>query len=147
MNGPETLSEREVIARTLWAEARGEADDRATPGHDGMTAVACVIANRMRKPRWWGGPGARSVCLKPWQFSCWNPGDPNRAKLLAVSERDPLLAEALRIADGLLSGTLADVTQGADHYCTRAVAAATAWTRGRKPTVTIGNHLFFQLET
>jgi spore germination cell wall hydrolase CwlJ-like protein len=57
-----------VLARTLWAEARSQ-------GGEGMHAVANVILNRAAQPDWWG-KDIRSVCLAPYQFSCWNENDP-----------------------------------------------------------------------
>lgn len=131
-----SMPAREVIARTLWAEARGE-------GRTGMLAVACVIQNRARHPRWWGGTPV-SVCLKPYQFSCWLPDDPNRQKLLAVTQTDSAFQAALSIADALLAGRLTDVTNGADHY--HSVGVAPAWSDGKTPVATIGNHRFFRLE-
>lgn len=133
---PNTMPPREVIARTLWGEARGE-------GIAGMAAVAGVIANRARNPRWWGRDAA-GVCLKPQQFSCWNASDPNRPKLLAVGPDDPLFAAALAIADEALAGRLRDVTNGADHYHTTGVAPG--WSAGKTPVTTIGVHRFFRLE-
>ncbi|MCM8738273.1 cell wall hydrolase [Azospirillum sp. A1-3] len=130
------MTSREVIARTLWGEARGE-------GRNGMAAVACVIQNRARNPRWWGNSPA-AVCLKPYQFSCWLADDPNRTKLLAVTDRDSSYRAALELADSLLSGRLVDVTNGADHYHTAGVTPA--WSGGKKPVVVIGNHRFFRLE-
>ncbi|MBP2297939.1 cell wall hydrolase [Azospirillum picis] len=127
---------REVVARTLWGEARGE-------GRNGMAAVACVIQNRARNPRWWGNSPA-AVCLKPYQFSCWLPDDPNRGKLLAVTDRDSSYRAALELADALLAGQLVDITNGADHYHTTGVAPA--WSGGKKPVAVIGNHRFFRLE-
>ncbi|MGQ9371949.1 cell wall hydrolase [Azospirillum sp. ST 5-10] len=140
-------SEREIVARTLWGEARGQ-------GHKGMEAVACVIRNRATHPRWWSRNKAddipddtfSAVCLDPWQFSCWLAKDPNRAKLLAVTEADPAYRLALEVADDVLAGRLEDVTNGADHYCTRAAASRTSWAKGRKPVATVGDHLFYRLE-
>lgn len=130
------MTTRDVIARTLWGEARGE-------GRNGMAAVACVIQNRVRNPRWWGSSPI-TVCLKPYQFSCWLADDPNRAKLLAVTDRDASYRAALEIADTLLSGLLVDVTNGADHYHTTGVSPA--WSSGKKLVAVIGNHRFFRLE-
>lgn len=136
MTDPSTLSAREIVARTLWGEARGE-------GIAGMAAVAAVIANRVRFPRWWG-KDAKQVCLKPWQFSCWLESDPNRVKLLAVTQADRAFALALEIADEALAGRLRDVTSGADHYHTAGVAPA--WSAGKSPVAVIGCHRFFRLE-
>ena len=38
----------DILARTLYGEARGE-------GTEGMEAVANVIMNRYRKPKWYSG--------------------------------------------------------------------------------------------
>lgn len=123
----------DVMARTLWGEARGE-------GEDGMRGVACVILNRAARPGWWGRSVAE-VCLKPHQFSCWLEQDPNRAALLQVTEEDVSFALALRIARAALAGRLADYSFGATHY--HAIDIAPAWARGRTPCVVIGNHAFY----
>ncbi|WP_298374408.1 cell wall hydrolase [Azospirillum sp.] len=136
MIDPGTLPPREIIARTLWGEARGE-------GIAGMAAVAGVIANRVRSPRWWGKT-VSTVCLKPYQFSCWLKGDPNRDKLLTVTEADRSYWLALEIADELEDGRLRDVTAGADHYHSTRVQPE--WSRGKTPVATIGVHRFYRLE-
>lgn len=131
----------DVLARTLWGEARGE-------GILGMAAVAAVIMNRVRKrlspgkPNWWG-EGIAGVCQKPYQFSCWNPDDPNRQKLLAVGESDPLFRQARVIAHLAAVGWLADPTGGADHY--HATRVKPKWSAGQIPTITIGRHIFYNL--
>lgn len=128
----------QVLARTLWGEARGES-------LRGKEAVAAVILNRVARARarggyWWGGDVV-SVCLKPWQFSCWNPGDPNRAKLLAVGEDDRAFRACLRVARRALAGEIEDPTGGATHYHTARVAPA--WSRHRTPCAIIGRHRFY----
>ena len=70
--------ETSCAIRTIWGEARGE-------GEPGMTAVAHVLLNRLKDGRW--GTALGSVCLAPYQFSCWNIGDPNRARMLAFASR------------------------------------------------------------
>lgn len=128
----------DVLARTLWGEARGE-------GMAGMEAVAAVIMNRVaqarRRGRMWWGNSVAEVCRKPWQFSCWNVGDPNRAKLLAVDSTDPVFALALRIARRAAAGGLPDPTAGATHYHARGVRPE--WAAGRQPMAEIGRHLFY----
>jgi len=64
-----TDHELDILAKTLWGEARGE-------GREGLIAVAWVIKNRADNPGWWG-KSIELVCLKPYQFSCWNADDPN----------------------------------------------------------------------
>lgn len=124
----------ETLARTLWGEARGE-------GPDGMQAVAAVVLNRQAHRRWPNDVVA--VCQQPWQFSCWNPGDPNRSKLLAVTAKDAMFARALGIARDALAGELVDPTGGADHYHAKGILPS--WAKGQTPSAAIGNHLFYKL--
>lgn len=128
----------DTLARTLWGEARGE------PVR-GIEAVAAVVVNRVRiavrqDGFWWGG-SIVAVCRKPWQFSCWNPADPNRAKLLAVTVADPVFATCLRVARRAVAGLLPDPTGGATHYHHDTIHPA--WAEGRAPSAEIGRHLFY----
>ncbi|MCP5367672.1 MAG: cell wall hydrolase [Hyphomicrobiales bacterium] len=133
-----TRAEVDVLARTIYGEARGE------PVR-GMEAVAAVIMNRVRLAEawdgYWWGRTVQEVCLKPWQFSCWNPGDPNRAKIQAADRDDPAFAACLRIACRALAGVLADPTHGATHY--HAKGLEPAWARTRPHCAEIGNHRFY----
>lgn len=105
-----------IIGLTVLGEAEGESEL-------GKSAVAHVVKNRMKR----SGKGAADICFAPWQFSCWNPGT-TRRQFLA----DTTKAAASNIAAGLwsscwvaahnaLSGTSADPTSGATHYCTVAL--------------------------
>ncbi len=128
----------DILARTIYGEARGE------PVR-GKEAVACVVLNRVRRARlrggyWWGGD-VESVCRKPWQFSCWNEYDPNRAKLLAVDRTNRTFQTCLRVARRALAGTLQDPTKGATHYHTLNIEPP--WARGRAACVIIGRHRFY----
>jgi N-acetylmuramoyl-L-alanine amidase len=130
----------DVLARTIWGEARGE-------GTSGMSAVACVILNRLKisKARggfWWGDDIIR-ICQKPQQFSCWNRADPNFRKLQAVDERDLYFATAVRIARRGVADVLPDVTKGATHY--HADSITPYWAKGERPSAVIGHHLFYKI--
>lgn len=132
--------ECDVLARTLWGEARGE-------GTLGMEAVACVILNRVKEsdkrgPRWWGA-NIIQVCQKPYQFSCWNRSDPNFKQLQSVDEKDLYFATAMRVARRALIGVLADVTNGATHY--HAEGLLPFWARGVQPCAKIGRHVFYRI--
>ena len=85
----------------------------------------------------------RGVVKQRLQFSAWNPGDPNRARMLAATESDPAFRQALTIARRALAGTLSDPTGGANHFHTHAVSPP--WSRGKQPTAIIGGHRFFRL--
>lgn len=132
--------EVDVLARTLWGEARGE-------GTAGMQAVANVVQNRVKVAEskgedgfWWGN-NIIQVCQKPYQFSCWNRSDPNFQKLQALDESDLYFATAVRLARRALAGALDDITQGATHY--HAAGIDPYWTRGEKPVSVIGRHIFY----
>jgi len=128
----------DVLARTLYGEARGETVR-------GKEAVACVILNRVKRAKqhggyWWGNT-IEEVCLKPWQFSCWNETDPNRQKIAAVEPGHRVFDTCLRIARRAVSGCLKDATGGATHYHT--TDAHPPWSRGKPACVEIGRHLFY----
>lgn len=130
--------EIDVLARTLYGEARGETVR-------GKEAVACVIVNRANRAKarggyWWGG-SVEEVCLKPWQFSCWNEGDPNRDKIEAVEPGHRVFDTCLRIARRAVSGSLDDITKGATHYHTKTVTPP--WSRGKAICAEIGRHQFY----
>ena len=129
----------DVLARTIYGEARGELVR-------GKEAVACVIINRVRRARdrggrYWWGHDVESVCLKPWQFSCWNQNDPNRAKIQAVDETNRNFQSCLRIARRAIAGSIKDPTMGATHYHARSVSPP--WARGKQPSAKIGYHVFY----
>jgi N-acetylmuramoyl-L-alanine amidase len=131
------LDELEVMALTVWGEARGE-------GAEGQAAVAWVIRNRARWPRhsWWGDD-IRSVCLRPWQFSVWNARDPNRDKMLDLDSHDPSLAGIREICRKVLADEIPDPTEGCTHYCTQ--VSRPEWKRGRLPRKSVGRHAFYHI--
>jgi spore germination cell wall hydrolase CwlJ-like protein len=144
VTGPEAARARAVdtLARTVWAEARGE-------GYAGMQAVANVVMNRVafaqaRGGYWWGDD-VTEVCLKPWQFSCWNPGDPNREKLERVTAvESPIFATAMQIAEYAVDGVLEDITGGATHYHASYVTPGWIDADGATKTANIGAHRFYR---
>lgn len=132
----------DTLARTLWGEARGE-------GSAGMQAVAQVVLNRLTIAQklggyWWGNDIVQ-ICQKPYQFSCWNKDDPNRAKLIQISvDKDIYFATALRIARRALAGALGeDITEGATHY--HAAGISPYWVKDQRPSTVLGNHIFYKL--
>lgn len=130
----------DVLARTLWGEARGE-------GERGMTAVACVVVNRARiaaeRGGFWWGRDIVEVCQKPQQFSCWNRADPNFKIIQTVDEADLYFATAVRIARRAVAGVLGDVTGGATHYHANSITPY--WAKEKRPVTVIGRHLFYKL--
>lgn len=117
-----------LLAVTLYGEARGETAV-------GKRAVAWVVRNRMGIAKKWqeskgrqhplfGDGTVAGVVLRPWQFSCWNKGDPNLPKLLEIIQTDGESAGAgmWAILKAVASGVLKeppewpDPTWGATHY-------------------------------
>ncbi|AWZ00515.1 spore cortex-lytic enzyme [Rhodobiaceae bacterium] len=123
----------DILARTLWGEARGE-------NREGREAVASVIMNRVASSRY--PDAAAKVCQQNKQFSVWNFGDPNRAKILAVTVGDPVFKECLAIAERAVSGSLIDKTGGATHYHTTAIRPY--WAEEEKISARIGSHIFYR---
>ena len=121
--------ETKIIAITILAEARGE-------GEAGMYAVAAVIAQRAFERK--RTPSA--VCLKKWQFSCWNG---KRLKDLEHLLKVPQAKYALALAKNikLLSR---DYVGFANHYHNNKIKLP-YWAKGEKPVKVIGNHIFYKL--
>jgi N-acetylmuramoyl-L-alanine amidase len=126
----------DTLARVCWGEARGE-------GPQGMQAVASVILNRAKRPGWWG-KSIQTCCTMPYQFSCMNQDDPNRPKLLAVTDADPFFRCALAIADLAVAGALPDNTNGADSYYAVSMGPP-RWCAGLTPTAVIGRQRFYRV--
>jgi spore germination cell wall hydrolase CwlJ-like protein len=100
------LSDQELLALCTWREA----DDQSVAA---MAGVAHVVNNRVKLPRWWG-VSVQTVVLKPWQFSCFDHGDPNESRW-PEDENVQWLA-VLHIATAVLAGTDRDLTDGASSY-------------------------------
>ena len=121
--------ETKIIAITILAEARGE-------GHGGMYSVAAVIAQRAFERK----RTPKEICLKPYQFSCWNGKTlKSMEHLLKVPQADYALALAKNIK--LLSR---DFVGFANHYHNNKIKAP-YWAKGQKPVKVIGNHIFYKL--
>lgn len=135
-----TEKDRDVLARTLWGEARGE-------GLRGQIAVAWTIRNRVNdgKAKSWWGEGYAGVCQTPYQFSCWNKSDPN---FVYLSGSKPIpageFARAYAAADQVIAGTVPDPTGGATHYYAITMPQAPAWAAKAKQTLKLGYHVFFK---
>src|SRR5580692_230435 len=108
------LSDVEVLALTIYGEARGESIE-------GQIAVGCVARNRLIV-----GEEYKDVCLEDKQFSCWNRDDPNRSVLDELGQKlfngedinDPILKQCMWIAEGVMNKELMDITGGAKNYMT-----------------------------
>ena len=129
-NNEKLTRETKIIAITILAEARGE-------GQGGMYAVAAVIAQRAFERK----RTPTEVCLKKWQFSCWNGKKlKDLEHLLKVPQGKYALALAKNIK--LLSR---DFVGFANHYHATWMKKKPYWAKGEKPVKVIGQHAFYKL--
>lgn len=132
----DAFTDQQIIAMTLWGEARSE-------GFNGMQAVCNTMQNRLASGILWWGQTLREVAIHPWQYSCWLTDDPNRHKLFSISTDDPQYAIAMSLAANALAGVLPDIVHGADSYYADTLPKPPSWVKGLTPCAQIGPHLFF----
>lgn len=120
----------DTLARTLYGEAKA---------HDvqDATAIACVVMNRVALPNW--PNDVEAVCIQPYQFSCWNTSDQNRARIFKAN--GVWFDKCVEIATQAVEKRLADPTNRSTHYHTPAVKPA--WSRGKTPAYHTSGHVFF----
>ena len=133
------MSELEILARTIEAEAGGESKR-------GKLAVGAVIANRADSTKY--GMDIRGVILRKAQFSPWNAITGYQK---GISQAKPMLTEKMKpskdsydAAKKILSGDYEDPTGGAVHYLNPKIGKKPDWygsfkKRGVKK---IGRHEF-----
>jgi N-acetylmuramoyl-L-alanine amidase len=132
-----TLMDLDRMVRTIWGEARSDPPEV-------WEAIAKVIITRANWPtRAWWGYSIEEVCTSPWQFSCWNPNDPNQQKLKNVSPRDKRYAAIEKICLKLLNEENAPSTDDATHYCKN--SAKPVWRKNVEPLYSVGNLVFFKI--
>jgi len=128
------FTDRELLARTLMAEAGGE-------GRLGLRAAGSVIMNRVNADGY--GATLPDVILDPGQFSAWNSltgyaGGEGSLDMAAMSPSE----DAYAVADELLSGDYKDPTGGATHYYNPNIATPAWGMEAGGEWQTIGKHVF-----
>lgn len=103
---PLSPRERDLVIRTILGEA-------ANQGALGQTAVAHVILNRVKDPRWSDTP--EGVVMQPKAFSAWN-NDSSGNALVNTPASSARYIEVGEIVDAVFSGETTDPTFGATHY-------------------------------
>ena len=126
------LSDRELLARTLQAEAGNQ-------GLGGMLAAGSVVMNRANTGGY--GNGLRGVILKPGQFSAWNSltgyaGGEQGQNMVSMRPSEA----AYQATDKLLTGDYQDPTGGATHYYNPDISNP-SWAEG-KEFKRLGDHVF-----
>jgi N-acetylmuramoyl-L-alanine amidase len=147
----EAISDQTALIATLLGEAANEPVE-------GQIAVASVVRNRAKHPRWWGKT-VRGVCVAKAQFSCWWESNANTDRVYALADalhrkQDAtgpmsLVGQLHWIAAGVIDDMVLDNTRGCDHYLTTALLKSDRcpkWARGKAPVAVIGAHSFFRLE-
>lgn len=140
------IPDRILAAITIWQESRGEP-------FDGKIAVAEVIRNRTRAGYMSDGSVA-GTCLRAFQFSGWNPTDPNRVPSVKIDDSDPIVGQCLEAWDRAEAGS--DLVGGAVHYLNvdlvlRTLGRLPEWAaepsdprkvKSLKVTAVVGRHTF-----
>ncbi len=124
-----TARDIDVLARTVYGEARGESDL-------GKLAVAWVVVNRASRQ------SIAAAALKSIHFSTWNnarDNDANQFVMLTAEPSDPVYAKCLIAALQAAHGLVPDPTEGATHYHAHSVSPS--WAAGHSYT-SIGGHRF-----
>jgi spore germination cell wall hydrolase CwlJ-like protein len=130
----------EIMAKTIYGEARGEYG-KPDCGEKSLIAVGNVIMNRHK----YSGESIENVCLKPKQFSCWNPNDPNRKLIENPSSADAIYVLCCVLSKKLIDLEIRDITHGANHYYSKIAMTLPYWAVGHTPIFAIGNHIFFKI--
>jgi len=128
-----------LLAMLVFGEARGES-------REAKIGVAHVAKNRADNPRWWGKT-LKTVILKPYQFSCFLPNDPNAGKLLLPLKYESAETwdECFEVATGVMAGEIPDNTQTSDSYFDDSIRPP-RWAEERHKTVKIGRLNFYRIE-
>ena len=120
------MSEEDAIARTLYAEARGE-------GEEGIKHVASVIYNVSKDK----GTSFKSIVTQPLQYSSWNEGAPK-----AGSDNDSAYGVCKKIAKEMVNKTFKPVNSYYHFYNMEGKKAKVPyWAKG-KNAKKIGKHYF-----
>lgn len=118
-----------TVANTLYLEARGE-------GERGLRAVATVIYNRAR-----GNPSKfDAVCLKPYQFSCYNGGASVKITPKTAMDKKAFVA-CQKIENEMRRGYFKPLGAWTHYFNPR--FCNPKWSRD-VPQVKIGNHNFLK---
>lgn len=128
-----------LLAMLLFGEARGQ-------DNNCRLAVANIVRNRVLAGRY-GGNTWPGVILQPKQFSCFNPQDVNRPKLLKPLDwaKPEVWGECLDIAQTILYGTAHDNTKRSTHYHDKSMDFRPPfWAKVYTHTLDIGDLRFYR---
>jgi len=113
-----------LLILNLWMSILAEAADQ---GPRGMTAVACVVRNRLEKGM---GTGLVAANRKDLKAFCKNQGPSN-------------IAMAKKIVQDVFSGKQKDITNGAIFFESTDYPIP-AWAKGKKVVFKYKKHIFYR---
>ncbi len=128
------------MALTMYLEARSE-------GYDGLIAVGSVILNRAKQR----GLSIKQVCLQPFQFSCFNENDPQRAQAEYIADDfiNSLVAlywlyVSLTLAQWLIAGSFkSNIGSATNYYNPAGVDKKPEWVDKMRFVTKINHHWFY----
>lgn len=123
-----------IIARTIYAEGRGESIK-------GMMAIASVIYNRGN-----GNPGSMiEEIKKPYQFSCWNSATEKDWTNMRQGSGSPWEI-SMSIARSLMDGSFQPIGNWNHYYNNQKANPSWAYHKGSiRPHEQIGRHRFMHI--
>ncbi|MEB3702096.1 Cell Wall Hydrolase [Candidatus Bealeia paramacronuclearis] len=137
-----TEKDIDILARTIYGEARCEYN-HPQGGLGSLIAVGNVVMNRLNAKRRFGN-SIEDVCLKPFQFSCWNAKDPMRKVITGEGiEKDIVFKICQEVASAVANQAWPDFTRDSNHY--HAYYCKPDWADPRKLQVRLGRHYFYKL--
>jgi N-acetylmuramoyl-L-alanine amidase len=130
------LQDLDCLCRTIFGEARGEP-------YEGKWGVGRTVVNRWKAKKWFSGDTLEETAKMPFQYSCWNRGDPTRQRMVDATYDEQALRECMKAAMDAINGAphiwFAD---NVTHYYADHIRTPN-WAEGETPAGRLGNHLFF----
>lgn len=123
-----------TLARTLYGEAKAySVADAVAIGH--------TVMNRVAYPNW--PVTVSEVCQQPWQYSCWNTGDPNRQRISRAAPGVTKWFDVCYETAAEILGGSPDPTYKATHYYAKSMKKPPYWVKGKTPCYETPGHYFF----
>lgn len=138
------LTESEAAALTAYGEARNQPVS-------GLQAVLSVMRNRVKAGKW--GGTWNHVVFAPFQFSCWNEGDPNRNELIKIGQSildatprpvNPVFDVCRMLAERMVDDSYPSNVMDSTHYYAPSQVDKPKWAYAPAIRRTVlGSHVFY----
>jgi len=133
-----TDKEVDLMTRVLYGEARGE-------NEEGQRNIIHTIINRAEDSKKRFGPTYGEILIRPFQFSCMNPDDPNYPLILKLDKKSLTFQKLRAIVVNTINERLngrPDPTLNSTHYHNLTVDPK--WNIAADGMIRIGNHKFWR---